>query len=161
MPPFQRHHNLQAACRLVIWCLLVALPVFGVSGTLVELLGPLHVHRAALVTAPADPMAGWVDMRRAAGLTTIRNVHGHTHGLFARHHHDRVDADVVALDAGVLQADASDDGGASGGSFSHVIAVTGVATFAASPSLRFNWQAATSAAALPWTAGGPLRPPRT
>lgn len=154
-------HALQAARRLVIWCLLVAVPVFGVSGRLVELLGPLHVHRAALVSSAADPMAGWIDMRRAPGMTTVSHLHSHSHGLFARHHHDRGDADVIALDAGLLHIDAPEDGGASGGTSTHLMAMNDVAAFRALPALRFAWRAAAEPAAMPWTTDGPMRPPKT
>lgn len=59
----------RTACQFLVWCLLVALPVFGVSSTLVELLGANHVQRIAarsLSHGDADVMRGWVDLRCAS-----------------------------------------------------------------------------------------------
>lgn len=149
----------RTARPFVVWCLLVAVPVFGLSSTLVELLGANHVHRQ-VASAESDAMSGWVDIRRASGVITVRHVHSHSHSAFARHHHDRDDETVVALDGDGVQGESSDDGGASGGAFSHVLALTDSSAFVAPSALRFAWLAATAAAALPWLADGPLRPPK-
>lgn len=152
----------RAARRFVVWCLLVAIPVFGFSGTLVELLGANHIHRvvAAVSVANADPMNGWVDMRRASAAATQPAVQPHSHSLFARHHHDRDDTSVIALD-GAMQDQASDDGGAPAGSLSHVLALTNVARVAPPSFTLYVWLDAAAPAVMHWIADGPLRPPKT
>lgn len=140
----------------MVWCLLLAVPVYGVSGTLVELLGSAHVHRAGSLSVShdsADPMAGWVDMRRAAAsVRTGPRVHSHA-GL-ERHHHDRDDADVITLDGG------AGDGGSSVESSAHVLAVGEVAAVAVPVGQRFVWPEPAGASASPWWADAPARPPR-
>lgn len=163
MPPNAHCYFQQATRRFVVWCLLVAVPVFGVSGTLVEMLGANHAHRAAatlLSQGGGDVMHGWVDMRRASVAAGAPRGHSHAHSLFARHHHDHDDASVIALDGGLLQGEASDDGGASNGSLSHIMALTDLASFALLSVSRFAWLDAAAAAAMPWTADGPMRPPK-
>ena len=157
---FQLSRRLMAkARRFVVCCLLVALPVYGVSGTLVELLGPNHVHRATGASASVtDPMSGWVDMRRGfSTFTALRHVH--THSLFQRHHHDREDASVVAVDGGSLEGAAADDGGA--GASAHLLALTGAVAVGEGERLRFPWPSAMPVAVLPWLADGPMRPPKS
>lgn len=149
---------------LLTWCLLVAVPVYGVSGTLVELLGANHVHRQAALSvtvAKADPMEGWVDMRRASS-SSHGAQHDHSHSVFERHHHDQTDESVVALDGGPLQAStSSDDGGSSAGSSVHLAALNEAGVPSSSSQLRFFWPAAAPAAAPRWTADGPTRPPKS
>ena len=142
----------------VAWCLLVAIPVFGLSGTMVELLGANHIHRQ-VASADLGVMSGWIDMRRASGAITVPHVHTHSHTAFARHHHDRDDDTVVALDGGAMQGDGADDGATSGAS-QHVLALTDAVLVASPSPLRFAWLDAAAAAALPWMADVPLRPPK-
>lgn len=163
MPRNAHRYLWQTTRRLVAWCLLVAVPVFGVSGTLVEMLGANHAHRSSTISLSqggADVMHGWVDMRRASIPTAVPRGHSHSHSVFARHHHDHDDDSVIALDGGLLQGEASDDGGASNGSFSHVMALTDLASSALPSVSRFAWLDAAAAAAMPWTADGPMRPPK-
>lgn len=117
----------RATCRLVVWYLLIALPVYGLSATLVQLLGASHVHvRTVQAAASLD---GWHDFRRAVARTERHAaVHLHAHAAFARHRHARDDVSVVALDAragdhGAAAADAS----SSDGSATLVFALAGTA----------------------------------
>lgn len=83
-----------------MWCLLLALPLCGLSTSLVELLGSRHVHRSVVVAGDAG-MQGWHDFRRGGHPSGARAAaHSHPDGLFERHHHDLADASVVALDGG-------------------------------------------------------------
>jgi hypothetical protein len=148
------------ARRLVVCCLLVALPVYGASGTLVQLLGSDHVHRVTEAAArTTDALAGWVDMRRGATMAKAAG-HVHTHSLFQRHHHDRADASVVSVDGGSLGGAAADDAGAPD-ALVHVLALTDAVVVHEAGNLRFPWPSAAPAAALPWLAEGPLRPPKS
>ena len=82
--------------RLLLWCLLLALPLEGMSAARAQMLGASHFHREAAVAASA--MDGWQDIRRMPhAAQEARPVH--THALFQRHHHSVDDATVVALDA--------------------------------------------------------------
>jgi hypothetical protein len=80
--------------RWVLLALLVALPVSGLAGALSSFLGFNHRHHQLESFASLD---GWQDFRRV-------NIGGnfpprpHSHSLWQRHHHERSDASVVALD---------------------------------------------------------------
>ena len=92
-----------AARRWAIWCLLVALPLYGFSATLVQLLGARHVHHAqasqtAQTGQAADAFDRWRDFRRAGVVADARFL-AHMHDAFERHHHAQDDASVIALDA--------------------------------------------------------------
>ena len=86
---------LGSARRLIIWCLLAAVPLCGLSTTLAQVVGPNHVHRSA--ASAVDSMAGWNDFRRTQQVTTVLPK-PHSHSIFERHQHERDDASVVALD---------------------------------------------------------------
>ncbi len=60
----------------VLWCLVYALPLQGLSGTLAQWLGSLHLHRGTAVVAAH---------------------HHHDHAAPQRHTHALTDASVVAL----------------------------------------------------------------
>jgi hypothetical protein len=103
-----------AACRMVLWLLAIALPVYGCAGTLVQLLGPMHRHAepVALHAAPgfiertAAESLGWLvqglgrwqayahEQAHAHGAF----VHPHQHNAFERHYHGVDDPSVVSLD---------------------------------------------------------------
>lgn len=124
-------HSTQIYCRirkarhLVIWCLLLALPVYGFSSTIVQLLGAVHTH--SQVASSIDPMAGWVDYRRAphAADFSVSHRESHSHSLFERHHHNANDETVLALDGPVTDTATSDVGSSSAGSAALVLALAG------------------------------------
>ena len=154
------------ACPFVVWCLLVAMPVFAVSSALVQLLGANHFHATVATSsshADARAMQAWDDTTVVATTKPTPSVHGHghahAHAQLDRHHHDHDDASVVALDGG-LTGDTSDEGGTSEGSSSHVMALTDLAS-ARFPSVSgVAWLDAVDAAAMRWAADGPMRPPK-
>ena len=99
--------RLRAARRWRLWVLtvlLVALPVYGLSGTLLELLGSHHRHQQADRVATA--MDGWQDFRRSATVHVEPQPHGHL--LWQRHQHDRFDASVIYLDGPAQNASTED-----------------------------------------------------
>lgn len=113
--------------RLLVWLLLFALPVYGSSGVLLQLLGPQHRH--VEVTPDADPrpaptLQDWLGPQLSAMLETVRaqrallrhvaeaQPHHHHHGLFERHHHHAGDDSVVALGDAHAAGDAASDGSA-------------------------------------------------
>ena len=130
--------------RCFIACLLlVAVSLYGLSATLVELLGARHMHvelAQAQASSPEGPMAGWQDPRRAT--VSISSVaHRHTHSVFERHHHAADDAGVVSLDGHGHDGGLSDEAGSvPGGSASLVLALAGSESM---PALRlppFAWE---------------------
>ena len=80
--------------RLIVCCLLIALPLGGLSSVMVQMLGASHFHQLA---SPVGTMTGWQDFRRAAQLQAA-TPSVHAHSLFERHHHVRGEVSVVALD---------------------------------------------------------------
>ncbi|WP_326544188.1 hypothetical protein [Pseudorhodoferax sp.] len=123
MTPPRLFLQLPAALRrAVVALLLVALPLYGLGGALVQLLGPDHRHEAVAGTVHGG---GWSELvgrqlQALVGPQTARLVenlrlqarlrpasaghaHGagahHHHGLFERHHHGPHDASVVAVGA--------------------------------------------------------------
>lgn len=137
--------------------LVFAVAVYGVSSTLVSLLGPNHIHRSA---ASADPLSGWQDFRRVSGVRIVP-LHVHSHDGLARHHHVVNDASVVALDAAAGSDGAgSDDASRLAGAAVLVLALANVAALPALSSTQERW----SSIAGPHRAGrtvAPLeRPPR-
>lgn len=83
--------------RLIACCLLIALPVGGLSSVMVQMLGASHFHPLASPLGTIGTMNGWQDFRRAAHLQDA-TPWVHAHALFDRHHHAPGDATVVALD---------------------------------------------------------------
>ena len=88
-----------SARRLVLWWLLVALPVYGLSSSIVALLGASHYHRDVAAAAVTHAMDGWQDLRRGAGLRDAA-LPVHSHALLQRHSHAQGDSSVVTLDGG-------------------------------------------------------------
>ena len=85
--------------RWMVCCLMVALPLCGLSASLFQVLGPLHVHRAdAVAQVGLDELDGWQDFRRGGGRAVRPRPHTHAHGMFERHRHDPADASVIAID---------------------------------------------------------------
>ncbi|MEO5737659.1 MAG: hypothetical protein ABIQ82_09395 [Variovorax sp.] len=82
--------------HLLLWCLLLALPLQGLSAATIQLLGTNHTHRGMAAVAPF--MAGWQDFRRSPHWSDSPRP-AHSHEWFQRHHHALDDASVVALDA--------------------------------------------------------------
>lgn len=105
--------------RYVVGLLLVALPLYGLGGALLRMLGPDHRH-ATVAEAPSwsdlvgrqlqalvgpetsrliDHLRLQARLRPAAsGHAHGTGAHPHHHGGFARHHHAPHDATVVATD---------------------------------------------------------------
>lgn len=140
-----------AARRWVLWCLLAALPLYGFSAALVQLLGARHVHTQASQTAQtgqdAGAFDGWRDFRRA-GVVADARVLAHTHAAFERHHHAQDDASVVALDAR-----SADDGAASAGASAADGSATLVLALAGAVGLRQP-----AGRSLPWPHAEPATP---
>ncbi|MBA2722375.1 MAG: hypothetical protein H0W48_04540 [Methylibium sp.] len=92
-----RSHATQSLRTLVLCCLLVALPVYGLAGSIAQWLGVQHSHdHGAVLAHAADPMAGWQDFRRIVAVGDA-TAHGHDHAALERHHHARGDASVNSL----------------------------------------------------------------
>lgn len=99
----------RSALRIVVWCMLFALPCGALTSALTQMLGASHFHRD--VASMRATMAGWQDFRRAATAQkdTTRAV---SHAMFARHHHDVGDQSVVVA-AGEAGDALSGEGGTS------------------------------------------------
>lgn len=133
--------------RLLVWLLLCALPVYGSSGVLQQLLGPQHRHvQAAPAAAPGDSGLGpalqaWIGPGLATLLQTVRTQrlllqsvaepHQHRHGLFERHHHHASDDSVIALGDAHGPGDAASEGGSGSGAG----ALLAIGPLAANPAL--------------------------
>lgn len=141
----------------VVWCLLVALPCYGLSATMTEMLGTSHTHRTK--AAKADVMQGWVDFRRSHHMADLTAPHHHSHSMFERHHHEASDATVVSLD-GTASITAGGDGATPNGSAALVLALASSIHVVPVSWVSFTWHtpSATPFASLE---GGRLeRPPR-
>lgn len=91
----------RSARHWLVWSLFVLLPVYGLSGALIELTGPSHHHRSASLAA--DSLAGWQDFRRVdSGVALAHEPHDHKSS--SRHHHSLADETVVALDEQAQQS---------------------------------------------------------
>ena len=90
--------------RWVLWCLLLALPLGGLSAATAQMLGAKHLHRGMAVVVVSS-MDGWQDFRRSPHLSDTPRP-AHPHAGFQRHHHGIDDATVVALDAQVGESPA-------------------------------------------------------
>ena len=101
MLPRTRTHLPRPALRWVVWCLLFALPMLGLSSIAVGMLGSSHHHAEAQRSASA--MRGWHDFRRTAHAPPSQPAE-HAHAALLRHHHAGGDASVVALDGDVAEA---------------------------------------------------------
>ena len=80
----------------MLWCLLLALPLEGLSVATAQMLGANHFHRGmAMVVSSMD---GWTDFRRASHVSdSPRRVQSHA-GV-QRHHHAFDDVSVVSIEA--------------------------------------------------------------
>ena len=122
----------------VLWCLLVALPVYGLSATLVPLLGSMHLHHSS--SAESDPMAGWQDFRRAVHATTVVP-QPHSHSIFQRHHHAHDDASVLSLDHAASDTSSSPEGSSSSGNAATlVLAMVSPPALPGTPDRRDAWR---------------------
>lgn len=146
------------ARHLLVWCLLAALPIYGFSATVVPLLGPSHSHRPSASTA--DPLDGWVDIRRGMTLTAAASArpHVHSHSLFERHHHGPGDETVVPLDGDKQRMDG--DAGSSTGSVTQAIALASALIVAAPPQVRVASYAAAAPCVLHRGGDRLERPPK-
>lgn len=103
-------------------CLLVALPLFGLSGLVSAILGPVHYHASAVPAATdLGPMAGWRDFRRTEHVADS-TFHVHDHSKLGRHHHDATDASLIVV--GATEHDDGAEGTASGATSIVVLAAT-------------------------------------
>ena len=124
--------------RLIVWCLLFALPVYGLYSSVVVLLGTKHFHTsvASELAAPAV----LADFRRIGqALHTTPAAHAHT--SFARHHHAPTDASATAIDAAADGESLSGESG-SGGSVHQLVALLGAVHFRQPEARSFDWLAA-------------------
>jgi len=92
--------------RAVLWLLLLALPVYGCAGVLLQMLGPAHRHAVPLraVVAPSlgvdwllKRFSQWQAYAHEQAHANGHFVHPHQHTLFERHHHAADDTSVVTL----------------------------------------------------------------
>lgn len=111
----------------LIWGLILALVIYGCSGVLLQMLGPMHRHADTAQAAPSLLAQRFTDLTAAASqwhdrllsqalfvhererfLPSARppaiyephgGTHAHSHGPFERHHHDAADTSVVSLDS--------------------------------------------------------------
>lgn len=123
--------------RLIVWCLLFALPVYGLSSSVVVLLGFKHFHTsvASELAAPAV----LADFRRIGqAVNTAPAAHAHT--SFARHHHAPTDASATAVDAAADGESMSGESG-SGGSVHQLVALLGALHFRQPEARSFDWLA--------------------
>lgn len=88
--------------RAVAWCLMLLLPLLGLSVTLTFVLGPLHHHKVSTVSA-GDSMMGWSDLRRVADAAPL-SLSAHAHNSLGRHLYDRGDRTVVRVDPDLQDA---------------------------------------------------------
>ena len=163
------------AQRAGVWLLLVALLVYGYSGALLKVLGPVHRHESVVV-AISVPVAGpldqllrqvqaWRDKVHAdshTGHATGLFVHSHSHSDFERHHHDSGDASVVSLDAPGALSEAVSDGVAAAAIGSAMLAL-GLGFTLALPAPAVRAQPWPQARALAWVSASTRlleRPPR-
>lgn len=112
--------------------------LYGLSSTLLTLLGSNHVHRTA---SSSDSMSGWQDFRRSSDSVRMTPLgHVHSHDDLARHHHAAYDTTVVPLDS-----HASSDGGGSddtsrlAGAVALVLAFAGMAWMTLLSSVPQRW----------------------
>lgn len=173
LPGPLRAHAHRSVRRLIVWCLLVSVPLYGFSASLIAVLGSTHVHVGSVqVAALVEPPPAAVN-RDSAGngsmliLEDFRRVssahpptlHAHSHSAFERHHHAPDDATVRSLDGGHHGGAGSDEGGGST-TLSHVLALSDIAAFAVPALPAFAWTASTGSALDPWMGEGLERPPR-
>jgi hypothetical protein len=99
-----RPNPIRLVRRMLVWCLLVTLPIYGISATVTQWLGPLHFHMSP--SSIDDELADWQDFRRVDHISdaTIRShthsfMSGHSHSELARHHHFAGDPTLIALGA--------------------------------------------------------------
>ena len=88
----QRSRGLSVGQWLVLVCVLVAVSLYGVTSTVVTLLGSCHTHTSADVAEAIGMVLE--DFRRAdRGYDTLGPIrphtHDHSHLSLQRHHHDR------------------------------------------------------------------------
>ena len=131
-------HRSLCVRRLIVWCLLFALPVYGLSSSVVVLLGSKHFHTSAVPELAARAMLA--DFRRIGqAVDTAPATHAHT--WFARHHHAPTDASATAVDAAADGESLFGEGG-SGGSVHQVVALIGAVHFRQPEARSFDWLAA-------------------
>lgn len=147
---------------LVLFCVLVAVSLYGVTSAVVTLLGSYHTHTSADVGEATGMVLE--DFRRADRsydtLGPIRpHTHDHSHLSLQRHHHDPNDASVESVDAGADEP--LGDGATASVIGAVVMMVCGVLTVVAPFALPVRWSLA-RCPAIPSGHAHPLeRPPRT
>ena len=123
--------------RLIVWCLLFALPVYGLSSSVVVLLGFKHFHPSV---APELAAPGALADFRRIGQAVDTAPAAHAHTSFARHHHAPTDASATAVDAAADGESMSGESG-SGGSVHQVVALLGAVHFRQPEARSFDWLA--------------------
>ena len=145
---------------LVVCCVLVAISLFGLSSTLVSLLGTNHVHtRQARIDSETLVLE---DFRRVAhhGRMTARPSQEHLHSLWQRHRHEAADPSVQSCAAAAANDSLSGDVSAS--ALAAIVLMAGAADGLAVPGLSAAMAWVLSAAQrLPDCDPDPLeRPPK-
>ena len=138
--------------RAIVWLLLLVLPVHGLSAALIGLLGQNHFHAA--VPSHALGRALWQPSDDAASDAAL---HDHAHATLQRHHHDRDDASVVAIDP--LAADNAAEAGGSSAAPT-MLAPPPAQGFPARTAGHLPWQACASGWFVSWSSEPLERPPQ-
>ncbi len=151
---------------LVLWCLLLALPVQGLSGVLLQWLGAQHRHQAEVADAGAlttgwelrfrSAMAGYASP--ALAFRPAQQPADHGHGVFERHHHAADDASVLALGPTEPNSDLASD--AAQGAAVQPLAVHGLLAWHLPATGRSPWALAPSAGWQSQPVSRLERPPR-
>lgn len=148
----------------VLFCVLIAVSLVGMTSTVVTLLGNDHTHTRSDISEVHG--RALEDFRRADHQydtlgPTRPQAQAHAHLLLQRHHHDRNDATVQSIDAGA--DDALGDGAVTPAScaFAMMANSCGVLTVAAPQARLVHW----SLTGCPTIPNGHVhrleRPPRT
>lgn len=141
-------------------CVLVAVAIFGLTSTLVALLGTNHTHtRQARVDSATLVLE---DFRRVAhhGGVTSRPSHEHFQSVWQRHRHDDSDSSVLSLDAGASNESLAGDTTASAFTAIVLMACAAEGLAVPDPSGSLTWPLS-GAQRLPGCEPAPLeRPPK-
>jgi len=101
----------RVAQRAVLWCLLVAAPLYGVPSAVAQVIGSHHTRRAAIHID--EPFSGWRDVQRVIG-HDVSGAQLH-HSTFEEQCQGFAPAAVAVLDARVFDSLGDDSPDATSG----------------------------------------------
>lgn len=99
---FARQHILH---HLLVWVLVVALPINGVSSLLAQMLGAQHRHAQIVPEAERNAvidttgLSPYPSHHHTPNELSHPHLHAHAHMMFERHVHEPADGTVLALGA--------------------------------------------------------------